>query len=1413
MNVQKEIELPGQVSKSKKSDQSVSQVSFMNGSHMELQPSNILQYGKLKFQGSSANTAKYAVITNEASESVVYDNVMNAKWNIKKPNLIISITGGARNFKMRSRLTREFRRSLIKAAVSTGAWIVTGGTHAGVMKHVGDAIQHDVTARSNKVVALGIATFGIVYDKEKLKKPPKQPLEYLCSRYNSLDKNHSHFILVDDKSVGEYGKEIEFRATLERHISDVTKAPIVCILLQGGPGSLETVYNALAKGTPVVVVGDSGGWANVLASLYSENYNSVTENIISEMLNDQGLNYSSQKLSECTNMARECIKLKKLLSVFSMDDHSSATALDVAILQAVLSVETQKKSVQTPVKDHLRLAFAWNRSDIAQTEILTDDSNVDPAVLAGFFKEALKEPMEAKHAFIKLFLDYGLDLHAHMSDSDLSSLYEATSRKNSPFGDLLERKKTHKRVLKSIIGQEVSYSTEDKVSNGQKAINRQRLTRRSNKIDKNDETKNQAKLRDLFHWALLLNKKETAMLFWHELTEEQFPASVVANRLLIGMAKRSPHQESKDEYKQHAEIYKNLSVGILSKCYDNSPEYTVKTLIRKLDNWGGFTCLQHAVDNKDYEFVSHRAVQFLLDKVWLGGIQKDESKGFWYSIGFWFMLLLCSFFPPLIVCNLIKFEETVDEAGSDDGNLSQDEETGFHSNLETSFTKGSGTKKRSENNDQTYRDPKPHEKLVAFYNAPIVKFVLNVFFYLLFLILFAYILLFNFQEFNGQNIFEGEIVLAVWILVFAFDEIRQITETKVNRGQGFGNKVSNWFDQLDNKLDLLSFVLFLLGFGLRFDKFSFEAARVLLAFAFIVYCLRILSMFTVHEELGPKLLMVGKMLKDIAFFVFILIVFLLAYGVASQSLLYPNESDVGTVFTGILSKPYWQIYGELFLPEIVFDPRADEFNCTYDMQEISAGYQRCPEQNVIVPILSAGYMLLANVLLLNLLIAMFSYTFDSLVTKTGVIWRYQRYALIEEYHYRPWLPVPFSIFSYAWSMLTYVCYGFKENGGKDSAFAKHYSQSDLQHLIRWENHQTLSYLEAQHLSGKDEISSRVQSVTERLDTLANTVDSVSANLGNQKKLSRRVKALEGKLNESNESLQWLICAFRDSNFVPKNQPKEVHIKARTSPYPNTNDKVFRCKVDDAMVPWNVPMHDYSPVNYTAEIVKQLPDWADIHLELEPEIGRTVLPYNQIDHKKKVDRTSYIRPYAVVNGIPRNPMGRTGLCGRGLLGRYGPNHAADPIVTRWRTENGAVVLQENKPVLEFIAIKREDADEWAIPGGMVDPGENISKTLEREFTEESLDGKIDEKIKQFFCIGGTEIYRGYSDDHRNTDNAWIETIAINFHDKSGLVLKDIQLSPGDEAKKVKWKKVDKSLKLFASHEKFIAQVANLHKAYY
>ncbi|XP_063165920.1 ADP-ribose pyrophosphatase, mitochondrial isoform X2 [Candoia aspera] len=252
------------------------------------------------------------------------------------------------------------------------------------------------------------------------------------------------------------------------------------------------------------------------------------------------------------------------------------------------------------------------------------------------------------------------------------------------------------------------------------------------------------------------------------------------------------------------------------------------------------------------------------------------------------------------------------------------------------------------------------------------------------------------------------------------------------------------------------------------------------------------------------------------------------------------------------------------------------------------------------------------------------------------------------------------------------------------------------------------------------------------------------------------------------------------------EPKEnLHKKARTSPYPGS--KVERSQVPNDKVDWLINWKNYSPVEYTAPSVLAGPKWAD------PEIG--------------------------------NPVGRTGLVGRGLLGRWGPNHAADPLVTRWKRDgsgNKTAHPVSGKNILQLIAIKRKDCGEWAIPGGMVDPGEKLSAALKREFSEEALNSlqktkaekeEMEKHLNRLFSQDHFVAYKGYVDDPRNTDNAWMETEAVNYHDESGEAMDNLHLEAGDDAGKVKWVDVSEKLTLYASHSDFVRLVTEKRGAHW
>ncbi|GMS86319.1 hypothetical protein PENTCL1PPCAC_8494, partial [Pristionchus entomophagus] len=243
---------------------------------------------------------------------------------------------------------------------------------------------------------------------------------------------------------------------------------------------------------------------------------------------------------------------------------------------------------------------------------------------------------------------------------------------------------------------------------------------------------------------------------------------------------------------------------------------------------------------------------------------------------------------------------------------------------------------------------------------------------------------------------------------------------------------------------------------------------------------------------------------------------------------------------------------------------------------------------------------------------------------------------------------------------------------------------------------------------------------------------------------------------------------------------KMHFKCRATVVPYLNSTITRFLVPDDKVPWSVEWSSYLPVEYTDPSTNGKP-WADSN-------DLSKMRFNELDGN--VNRKSHNGDYLIDgNGRPLNPVGRTGLSGRGILGRWGPNHAADPIVSR---------IKDGR--LQFVAIKRKDNGEWAIPGGMVDPGEEVSATLKREFGEEALGGKKSAEMDNIWR-NGRRLYAGYVDDPRNTDNSWMETVVVNFHDYEG-VMDDVQLEAGDDAASVRWVAADSNEPLYASHKSFI-----------
>ncbi|CAK0788073.1 unnamed protein product [Prorocentrum cordatum] len=204
----------------------------------------------------------------------------------------------------------------------------------------------------------------------------------------------------------------------------------------------------------------------------------------------------------------------------------------------------------------------------------------------------------------------------------------------------------------------------------------------------------------------------------------------------------------------------------------------------------------------------------------------------------------------------------------------------------------------------------------------------------------------------------------------------------------------------------------------------------------------------------------------------------------------------------------------------------------------------------------------------------------------------------------------------------------------------------------------------------------------------------------------------------------------------------LHTQARSRPpqYPE------RASVDDARVPWSVAWEAYSPTPFSEGGLATAAG-------ADPADPRGVAA--ELARRKTFEGAIVLEPDT---GCPINPLGRTGMRGRGALQRWGPNHTADPIVTRTEPLTGRLQVM----------VARAGAGLFRLPGGEVDPGELVPAAVMREFAREAdaLAGGGHAEglagLQERLFSSGQVVYQGYADDARNTDNAWVETVAFHFH---------------------------------------------------
>uniref|UniRef100_A0A8C1APZ6 Transient receptor potential cation channel subfamily M member 3 n=1 Tax=Cyprinus carpio carpio TaxID=630221 RepID=A0A8C1APZ6_CYPCA len=1117
--------------------------------HTQLSPTDA--FGTIEFQGGGhSNKAMYVRVSYDTKPDLLL-HLMTKEWQLELPKLLISVHGGLQNFELQPKLKQVFGKGLIKAAMTTGAWIFTGGVNTGVIRHVGDALKDHASKSRGKICTIGIAPWGIVENQEDLVGKdvvrPYQTMSNPLSKLTVLNSLHSHFILADNGTTGKYGAEVKLRRQLEKHIS-LQKintrigqgVPVVALIVEGGPNVISIVLEYLrdTPPVPVVVCDGSGRASDILA--FGHKY-SEEGGIINESLRDQLLvtiqktfTYSRTQAQHLFIILMECMKKKELITVFRMGSEGHQD-IDLAILTALL------KGANASAPDQLSLALAWNRVDIARSQIFIYGQQWPVGSLEQSMLDAL---VLDRVDFVKLLIENGVSMHRFLTLSRLEELYNTrhgpsntlfhlvrdVKKGNLPpdyrislidIGLVMEylmggayrcnyTRKRFRTLYHNLFGPKrpkalklLGMEDDMPIRRGRQKTTKKREEEVDIDLDDPEINHFPFPFHELMVWAVLMKRQKMALFFWQH-GEEAMAKALVACKLCKAMAHEASENDMVDdisqELNQNSREFGQLAVELLDQSYKQDEQMAMKLLTYELKNWSNATCLQLAVAAKHRDFIAHTCSQMLLTDMWMGRLRMRKNSGLKVILG----LLL----PPSILSLEFKNKDEMSYMPQDQDTYLQEkdvdepekqakekeeEDMEFTAMLGNVSSEAS-RKKRVEEVQNRHRLIPVGRKIYEFYNAPIVKFWFHTLAYVAYLMLFNYIVLVKMDLWPSPQ----EWIVIAYIFTNGIEKMREILMSEPGK---LMQKVKVWLQEYWNVTDLMAILIFSIGMVLRLqDPPLMSYGRVIYCVNIIYWYIRLLDIFGVNKYLGPYVMMIGKMMIDMMYFVIIMLVVLMSFGVARQAILNPNEDPSWMLARNIFFMPYWMIYGEVFADQIdrkdLSPVHTAKTPCGQNItteEGVIVSLPPCKTGAWIIPAIMACYLLVANILLVNLLIAVFNNTFFEVKSISNQVWKFQRYQLIMTFHERPVLPPPLIIFSHITMVLKHLCCRWRKHDEdeRDYGLKLFITEDELKKVHDFEEQCMEEYFREKDDRFNSSNDERIRVTSERVENMAMRLEEVN----------------------------------------------------------------------------------------------------------------------------------------------------------------------------------------------------------------------------------------------------------------------------------------------------------------------------------